>query len=199
MRTDQFKLFNVWFITAWFGASFTCLIFSILFLFTFYLSHPQTIKPIIQNFKLFAALPQETTQISDIIEHTDARPKIIENFLSERNSPLAPFSKVFVSVSDKYQLDYRLLPSIAMQESNGGKKIISDSFNPFGFGIYDKLVIRFSSWEEGIETVGKTLRSDYLNRGLVTPQQIMTKYTPPSVEKGGTWAKGVSSFMAELQ
>lgn len=197
METDHFKSFNVWFVTAWFGAVFTCLIFSVLF--TFYLSRPQTVKPINQNFKLYAALPQEATQISDTIEHTDARPKIIENFLSERNSPLAPFSKVFVDVSDKYQLDFRLLPSIAMQESNGGKKIISNSFNPFGFGIYEGSAIKFSSWEEAITKVGKTLRSDYLNRGLITPQQIMTKYTPPSVEKGGTWAKGVSSFMAELQ
>ncbi len=99
----------------------------------------------------------------------------------------------------KYGLDYKLLPSVAMQESNGGKKVIADSFNPFGYGIWGKQVKKFSSYEEAIERVGRGLREDYLDQGLDTPEKIMPKYTPPSVAKGGPWAKGVSSFMEELR
>jgi len=102
-------------------------------------------------------------------------------------------------LKDKYNLDYRLMPSIAMQESNGGKRVIKNSNNPFGYGIYGSLVLKFNSWEEGIERVGKGLREDYLNEGLTSPYAIMTKYTPSSVAKGNAWAKGVSSFMEELQ
>ena len=125
-------------------------------------------------------------------------PQIIEDFLKSYKSPLSPYSKNFIEVADKYNLNWRLLPAIAMQESGGGKKVIADSYNPFGYGIYGKLVTRFQSWEAAIERVGRGLREDYLNQGLKTPYQIMTKYTPPSLAKGNAWAKGVSSFIAEL-
>ncbi len=189
--------FNLWFITAWFGACFTLLIFSILF--NFYLSSAKTVRPVAQNFKLYAAIPQNGIQASESIQSADARPKIIENFFKGYQSPLANFSDTFVSVADKYKLDYKLLPSIAMQESKGGQRVIDNSYNPFGYGIYGDLVIRFSTWEQAIERVGKALREDYLNAGLKTPTQIMAKYTPPSLAKGGTWATGVTSFMEELR
>ena len=86
-----------------------------------------------------------------------------------------------------------------MQESNGGKKVINNSYNPFGYGIYGSLVIRFKSWEEAIERVGKALREDYLDKGFKNPYEIMVKYTPPSLAKEGAWAKGVTTFMEELR
>lgn len=188
---------NIALVATWFGAAFTCLIFSVLF--SFYLSSTKIAKQTSQSFKLYAALPDNSIQISDNVERVDARGKIIENFFERYKSPLAASSNIFVSVSDKYQLDYKLLPAIAMQESNGGKKVITNSFNPFGYGIYGSLVVKFSSWEQAIERVGKALREDYLNEGLDTPQKIMVKYTPPSLASGGSWAKGVSSFIQELK
>lgn len=185
------------FVMAWFGASVITLIFSLTFV--FYLTHPKTVKPKIQSFKLYAALPKSGGFISDEIGQTDGRAKIIEEFFKSYKSPLASYSKNFVEVADKYNLNWRLLPAIAMQESVGGKKIIKNSYNPFGYGIYDKLVTRFNSWDEAIETVGKGLKENYLNKGLKTPYQIMTKYTPSSVSKGNAWAKAVSSFIAQLQ
>ncbi|MDP3732952.1 MAG: hypothetical protein Q8Q91_00270 [Candidatus Daviesbacteria bacterium] len=194
---DKFKPYNLWFTAAWFGASFICLAFSILL--SFYLSSAKIVKPASQSFKLYAAIPRTGSQISHDITLADARPKIIENFFRDYQSPLSDYSNLFVLVADKYKLDYKLLPSIAMQESNGGQKVINNSYNPFGYGIYGNLVIKFASWEEAVEKVGKALRQDYLNQGLHTPAQIMTKYTPPSLAKGGSWAIGVSSFMEELR
>ncbi len=188
---------GVWFVASWFGATITTLIFSTIF--AFYLANPKIVKPSIQSFKLYAALPKSGSSISDEIEVSDGRAKIVEDFFSERQSPLSAYSKNFIEVADKYSLNWRLLPSIAMQESNGGKKVIAESFNPFGYGIYGKLVTRFNSWDEAIERVGRALREDYLNKGLKTPFEIMTKYTPPSLALDGAWAKGVSSFIAELQ
>lgn len=188
---------NIWFVATWFGASTTALIFSLTF--TFYISNTKIVKPQIQNFKLYAALPATEGFISDEISHADGRAKIIENFFNAYKAPLSEQSKTFIKVADKYQLDYRMLPAIAMQESNGGKKVIKNSFNPFGYGIYGGLVVRFNSWEEAIERVGRALREDYLNNGLKNPTQIMAKYTPPSLAKGGTWAKGVNTFMEELR
>ncbi|MCL5784147.1 MAG: hypothetical protein M1142_02215 [Patescibacteria group bacterium] len=188
---------NVWFVAAWFGTATTALIFSLIF--SFYLSSVRIIKPTVQNFNLYAALPKTEVSVSDDVNYVDARAKIVEDFFSGYNSPLSAYGNTFIQVADKYQLDWRLLPSIAMQESNGGKRVIKQSYNPFGYGIYGSLVVRFQSWDEAIERVGKALREDYLNQGLKTPYQIMAKYTPPSLAKDGAWAKGVSSFIGELQ
>lgn len=193
MQTDTRPLF----VGAWFGAAISTLIFAILLL--IYLSHVKIVPASNQSFRLYASLPRDIPVQTLKISSQDARPKIIEDFFKDYKSPLALYSKKFVEVSDAYKLDWRLLPSISMQESRGGKILINNSYNPFGYGIYGNLVIKFASWEEGIERVGKALRNDYLNAGLKTPQQIMAKYTPPSLAKGGVWAKGVSSFMEELR
>jgi hypothetical protein len=188
---------NILFVGAWFATATTALFFALIF--TFYLSTARLIKTTTQSFKLYAALPKFETTVFEDIEHADARTKIIENFFKTYKSPLSDKAPVFIAVADKYQLDWRLLPAISMQESNGGKRIIKNSNNPFGYGIYGSLVLKFVSWEEAIERVGKALREDYLDQGLKTPTQIMAKYTPPSLEKGGAWAKGVTTFMEELR
>lgn len=191
------KQASIWFVAAWFSTAATTLIFSLTL--TFYLTNVKIVKPEVQNFKLYAALPKSETFITDEIGSADGRAKIIEDFFNAHKSPLSSYGNTFIQVADKYNLDYRLLPAISMQESNGGKKVIADSFNPFGYGIYGALVTKFNSWEGAIERVGKALREDYLNQGLKTPHQIMAKYTPPSLAKEGAWAKGVSSFMEELR
>lgn len=187
----------MWFVAAWFASASTALIFSIAF--SIYLFEVRIVKPIGQNFQLFAALPQSERFVSGDVIYSDARAKIIENFFENYKAPLSAYGQVFIQTADKYRLDWRLLPAIAMQESNGGKKVINNSYNPFGYGIYGNSVIRFNSWEEAIEKVGKGLRENYLNQGLKTPYQIMAKYTPPSLSKNGAWAKGVSLFMEELR
>lgn len=187
----------VLFLASWYTLALITMAFSILFL--TYLSTAQIRKPVAHNFKLYSALPNTSTPTEDVVIKEDGRSKIIEDFFKGYNSVLANYSAKFVAVADKYNLDYRLMPAIAMQESNGAKKVISDSFNPFGYGIYGGKVLKFNSWEQAIERVGKGLRDDYLNLGLNTPDKIMAKYTPPALENGGSWAKGVKSFMAELR
>jgi len=130
---------------------------------------------------------------------SDARALIIKNYLRRYSSPLEPFAAYLVETADKYDLDYRLLVAIAQQESNLCKRIPENSHNCWGYGIYGDLVTRFDSYPEGIETVAKGLRKNYLDKGLDTPEKIMAKYTPPSIEKGGPWAKGVNQFLLDLE
>lgn len=184
-------------VVAWFGATLISLIFSLFFL--IYLSTDKILPSQNQNFLLYSALPTRNNQISQRIDFSDSRSILVRDFFKKYNSPLKDINAQFIEVADKYGLDFRLLPAIAMQESNGGKKVIKDSHNPFGYGIYGNLVIKFASWEEAVEKVGNALRRDYLSQGLNTPDKIMAKYTPPSLSSGGTWAKGVKSFMQELQ
>lgn len=184
-------------VVAWFGATLTSLIFS--FFFLIYLSTDKIIPSQNQNFKLYSALPADNNQIAQHVDYLDGRSILVRDLFRKYNSPLQDLNTQFIEVADKYGLDFRLLPSIAMQESLGGKKVIKDSYNPFGYGIYGNLVIKFASWEEAVEKVGKALKQDYLSQGLNTPDKIMAKYTPPSLSSGGTWARGVKSFMAQLQ
>jgi hypothetical protein len=136
---------------------------------------------------------------SDEIVQADARPLIVKNYLAKYNSPLEPFHQLIIDISDKYSLDYRLLVAIAQQESNLCKKIPDNSYNCWGFGIYGDKVTRFGSYPEGLETVAKTLKFKYIDQGLDTPEEIMVRYTPPSLEKGGSWAKGVNQFFSEME
>lgn len=129
-------------------------------------------------------------------ETTDARAVVVKNYLRKYNSPLEPFARQEVEISDKYDLDWRLLIAIAQQESNLCKKIPPNSYNCWGYGIYGNLVTRFDSYTTGMETVAKGLKKNYIDKGLVTPEEIMAKYTPPSK---GSWARGVNQFLAELE
>lgn len=126
----------------------------------------------------------------------DGRTKNLKQFFRKYNSDLYDHADYIVKVSDKYQFDYRLLPAIAMQESNLCRFIPENSYNCWGWGIYGTLVTRFSSYEEAIDTVALGIKTHYIDQGLVTASSIMRKYTPPST---GSWAKGVNTVLGWLE
>jgi len=144
----------------------------------------------------YAALPTSQNNLSADISQADGRKERIRQFLEKHHSPMEPYAGDIVDAADQYGLDFRLIPAIAMQESNLCKKIPIDSYNCWGFGIYGKTVTRFTDYKEGIYTVTKALATRYKDRGLVTPEQIMTMYTPSS---NGSWSHGVNHFMDQLQ
>lgn len=130
------------------------------------------------------------------IKPGDARSANLKVFFRKNNSPLYDHADKIVEVSDKYQFDYRLLPAIAMQESNLCKVIPDNSYNCWGWGIYGTTVTRFNTYDDAIETVGKGIKEHYIDKGLVTASAIMKKYTPSSQ---GSWQFGVNSFMKALE
>lgn len=144
---------------------------------------------------VFAALPEASGTLKTNINEKDARVTIVKNFFKRYKSALLPYASDVVVSADKYDLDYRLIPAIAMQESNLCKKAPKDSYNCWGFGIYGKKITKFDNYKDAIETVTKTLALQYKAKGLETPDQIMKKYTPGS---NGSWANGVNEFMDQL-
>lgn len=125
---------------------------------------------------------------------TDMRPILVANFLSK--TPLEPFSKYIVEVADRYQIDYRLIPAIAMKESGGGAAINQVTHNAWGF---ENGSTKFDTWETAIDTVGRTLKTRYIAKGLTTPEQIMAVYAPPQLETGGKWAKDINYFFTQME
>jgi len=146
--------------------------------------------------KVYASLPMKFPAVSEQITSSDARSEILKQYMESYGSPLATHSGFIVQTADKYSLDFRLITAIAQQESNICKIIPAGSYNCWGWGIHSEGSLGFESFNEGIEEVSKGLRTDYLNKGYATVDEIMTKYTPQS---NGSWALGVSEFMSDMQ
>lgn len=146
--------------------------------------------------QLFTALPSSGNSVEENIVIRDARVEIIRQFLERYKSPLEPHAKLLASTADKYNLDFRLLPAVAMQESTLCKNIPENSYNCWGYGIYGDNVLRFDSYEKAIEKVAEGLSNNYIYDGLTTPEQIMNRYTPSS---NGSWAQAVRSFMEQME
>jgi hypothetical protein len=94
----------------------------------------------------------------------DSRVKILTSFLKQYDSPLVPYAADFVETADKYNLDWRLVAAISGVESTFGKEIPSNSYNAWGWGVYGDNVIRFKSWNDGIEIVSQGLREKYMDQ-----------------------------------
>ncbi len=150
----------------------------------------------VNEYQLYAAVPENVSSFTTLVRTGDARPEILRRFLEKHRSPLADYSQALVETADLYNLDFRLLPAIAMQESNLCHKIPENSYNCWGFGIYGDKVTKFSSYQEAFETVAKTLRNQYIDKGLLTPEEIQSRYTPSS---NGSWAQAVTHFIEQMK
>lgn len=144
----------------------------------------------------YAALPPSENTIENTIIEEDSKVEIVRQFLAKYNSPLEPYAPDIIAAAERYDIDFRLLPAIAMQESILCKRVIKDSFNCWGWGIYGGKVTKFSNYPEGIETITKTLSTKYRDKGLVTPFEIAKLYNPRNTNN---WAENVTHFMSELK
>jgi hypothetical protein len=135
-----------------------------------------------------------------ILETEDARDAIVARFLERHKSPMQPYEEYgrkIVEISDRYQIDFRLLPAIAMQESNLCRNTNPNApGNCLGFGIHKSGTLDFDSYEAGFERAGRELKAYYIDKGLTTVEQIERKYTPSS---NGSWAASVNQWMAEMR
>lgn len=143
---------------------------------------------------------QNGQAIDASVESGDARAQIIANFLNRYNSPMQPaaeYGKKLVEIADHYGIDFRLLPAIAMQESNLCKTTNPGApHNCLGFGIHKSGTLDFDSYEEGFDRAGRELKTRYIDQGLTTVESIESKYTPSS---NGSWANSVNQWMSEMR
>ena len=144
----------------------------------------------------FQALPSANLASDVSVQNQDGRIGALDEFFAEYESPLFGHAHTIVEEADKHGIDYRLLPAIAMQESTLCKKVIKDSNNCWGFGIYGGKVTRFENYDEAIKTITSTLAKKYVQQGLVHPEDIVKKYTPSDT---GRWSDVVSLIMTRLK
>ena len=124
----------------------------------------------------------------------DSRVAILKEYLEQHNSPLAIHAKTFVETADKYNLDWKFVAAISGLESTFGQQIPNDSYNGWGWGIYGDHMIRFSSWDEGIETVSEGLRNKYMNQWGAQDVYSIGKFYASTP----TWAQRVDHFMRDI-
>lgn len=125
-----------------------------------------------QNFKLYAALPEEGLQSSDEIVRTDIRASLIKKFFKKHNSDLANSSEAVLDTAVRFNLDYKTVSAVAL---------IQDT----------------PSSNQAILQLGQNLKN-YADEGLKTPDQIVTKYIPDSKTEAKVWSRKVASYLTQF-
>ena len=90
----------------------------------------------------------------------DSRLQRIKAFFSKRSCPMEHYADDLLAAADRHQLDWRLLPSLALVESSGGKVFMNN--NVFG---WDSCKQKFPSVRAGIHFVAERLANSPYYRG----------------------------------
>lgn len=125
----------------------------------------------------------------------DERGDKLKSYLRSHDSPLAESADVFVEQADRNGLDWKLVAAIAGTESTFGKHIPSGSYNCWGWGIPTgaQRGIAFSNFENGVATVSEGLKTNYINKGAVSIEQIGAIYAASP-----RWSGNVRFFMDQI-
>lgn len=143
---------------------------------------PQNVLAQKMNIETFKSLAINQA-VDKEVENRKAKAEAIDTYFAERDMPMAGTGMKMVLEAEKNNLDWRLLPAIAVRESTGGKfqcKKVSNS--PFGWG---SCKISFESYDHAIEVVAKNLGGNNPNTSYhydnKTTIQILRAYNPPSI------------------
>lgn len=139
-----------------------------------------------------AGAPQPEQKMTIVAKAADPRVIILEKYLAQFNSPLKDHAGDFVKYADLYELDWKLVASIAGLESTYGKRI-PGGYNAWGWGVYGDQALGFESWTHGIQTVSKGLKEDYISRGLTDPFLMNRRYA-----SSPTWGVRVDFIMKQI-
>ena len=103
--------------------------------------------------------------------------------------------RAFVMDADAYDIDWRLVFSIAGVESGFGKRVPYNSYNAWGWGVFtgQKTGAGFTSWQHGIRIVTAGLRERYIDRGRQSLSDIGAIYAAD-----GNWSGKVQFFYNKI-
>ncbi len=144
------------------------------------------------------ATEKEAESAAVLVAHTptaDPRVEKLQNYLASRNSPLAGETTNFIHEADHWGIDWKLVAAIAGVESTFGKHIPTSSYNAWGWGVYTGATdgIHFENWHDGISKVSAGLKSNYIDRGAVTVEQIGRIYAASP-----NWSWKVRFFLEQI-
>jgi len=106
---------------------------------------------------------------AQIRQNEDPRIQSLRRFFQRHNSPAQHLSEVFVREADYNNLDWRLLPGLALVESGGGKHCIR--YNLFGWA---NGTASFRSFADGIRQVAWYLSNSRIYRNKSLDRLLLT-------------------------
>jgi hypothetical protein len=118
---------------------------------------------------------------------SDARLERLKAFFGKLDCPAKAYSGDFIATAERYDLDWRLLPSISYLESTGGKAAKNN--NLFG---WNSGRTGFASASAGIHEVGRRLAISRLYRSK-NLDQVLATYNPT-----GDYAQKVKNVMQRI-
>ncbi|MFA6392599.1 MAG: hypothetical protein WCW54_00735 [Candidatus Paceibacterota bacterium] len=138
-----------------------------------------------------------TTQEKEDLEKQALKAKQVDEFFKKYDAPLAGYGMKFVVEAEKYDIDYRLLPAIAMRETTGGKQACKNPKAPNNNFGWASCKSGFPSVDQSIEHISKTLSGNNANakhyKDGMTTEKILKKYNPDSIIPG--YSKQVIKIM----
>ena len=108
----------------------------------------------------------------------DPRSEVLRKFFEKQDCPAQNYIEEFLDAADRYELDWRLLPSLAYIESTGGKAMRNNNY----FG-WDSGRAQFPSPTAGIHEVGYRLTHSILYRDKDL-DGILATYNPDTEYAG---------------
>ncbi len=189
----------------WFPLSFAILIFNLTLLVRMEqlpgrVTTVSAVAPLNDGYQI-AASSGTGKVLGATVVAADSRALLLESFLRQQRSPLAPYADLIVQKSDEKGIDFRLVVAIAMCESNAGKRIpTKNSYNAWGIAVYTGTLTgaNFESWPEAIDWVTTYIRRNYYDQGLIDLKAIGAKWAPPSVNTGYSWTNCVEEFQNSI-
>lgn len=163
------------------------------------------IKPVsvvFADFKTADSAAQLVSNATDDLTDTphDDRPARLKvyllSFAPRIKSSLADETEFIVSEADKYSVDWRLVVAIAGAESTFCRNIPANSNNCWGWGIPTgaKSGLEFTNIREGITVVTRGLREKYIDKGLITIEQIGKVYAASPA-----WSHKIRYFLDKIE
>ena len=139
---------------------------------------------------------ENTSSPEMLLRQTKA--EAIDAYFDLHDMPLEGTGMKMVEEAEKNDLDWRLLPAIAVRESTGGKHDCQKvENNPFGWG---SCKIGFKTVDVAIETVARNLGGNNPKTARhydeKTTLQIINAYNPPSIVP--KYASQVLSIMKKI-
>ncbi len=154
-----------------------------------------SISQAVVNVSNTPSVVSEKQNIEAEVVDQKAKADAIDAYFKNHAMPLAGTGMTMVLEAQKNDIDWRLLPAIAVRESTGGQHACKKAtHNSFGWG---SCKVSFKSNEQAIETVARNLGGNNPKTSHhyddKTTKEILHAYNPPSIVP--RYAEQVMSIM----